>query len=107
MHTILRVTMSDVSMANQAIESGRLGQIIQKISELIKPESIFFYSEHGHRAGIFIFNMTDASMIPLIAEPFFTELNARVEFLPAMDAKELAKGLDSWSKQAPTLQSLS
>ncbi|WP_408097527.1 hypothetical protein ACJVC5_01065 [Peredibacter sp. HCB2-198] len=107
MHTILRVTMNDVSMANSAIESGRLGQIIQKVSDLIKPESSFFYSEQGHRAGIFVFNMTDSSMIPLIAEPFFTELNAKVEFMPAMDAKELAKGLDSWSKQAPIHQSLS
>lgn len=104
MHTILRVTMTDVEAANEAINNGRLQQIIQATEKLIKPESSFFYSDGGYRSGLFVFDMKDASMIPQIAEPLFTELNAKVEFLPTMNSEELGRGLEMWKKKS-TLES--
>lgn len=99
--------MSDVLAANDAVNSGRLGSIFEKVSQLLKPESTFFYSDQGHRAAIILFDMNDASMMPLIAEPFFTELNAKVEFLPGMSPAELTKGLNGWKEKAPSFTSLS
>jgi hypothetical protein len=37
--------------------------------------------------------MKDSSEIVKIAESFFSELNARVEFFPVMNADDLKKGL--------------
>jgi hypothetical protein len=107
MHTMLRVTMCDVMAANDAITEGRLESVVKKVSELIKPESTFFYSDEGYRAALFLFDMTEATLIPQIAEPFFSELNAKVEFFPGMNPAELGKGLEAWKKQAPTSRSLS
>lgn len=106
MHTLLKVTMNDVEAANVAISEGRLEKIIQQVSKTISPETSFFTAEQGYRTGIFIFDLKDASIIPSIAEPFFTELNAKVEFFPGMNLAELGKGLESWNKQAPTYSSL-
>lgn len=99
--------MTDVYRANSAITEGRLESIIKQVSDLIKPECSFYYSEQGYRAGLFVFDLKDTSMIPQIAEPFFIHLNAKVEFIPAMDSKELSKGLESWQKQSASQQTLS
>ena len=106
MHTLLKVTMNDMDAANAAISEGRLQKIIQQVSKTIAPETSFFTAEQGYRTGIFIFDLKDASLIPSIAEPFFTELNAKVEFFPGMDFNELGRGLENWNKQAPTYSSL-
>ncbi|MFL5786263.1 MAG: hypothetical protein ACJ76H_16710, partial [Bacteriovoracaceae bacterium] len=102
MHTLLKVTMTDVQTANTALTSGEFQKILKQVTDLIKPESSFFYSEQGCRAALFIFNMRDVSMIPQIAEPLFIGLNAKVEFIPAMDASELTKGLQVIQKEAPS-----
>lgn len=107
MHTILRVTMTDVSAANAAIDDGRLEKIFQMITKKIHPESSFFYSDQGYRTALYIFDMKDASQIPQIVEPFFTGLNAKVELFPAMNADELNRGLTAWNKEAPNFISLS
>jgi hypothetical protein len=38
--------------------------------------------------------MKDASDIPIIVEPLFEGLNAKVQLLPVMNADDLKKGLD-------------
>lgn len=94
-------------MANEAIQGGKLQSVIKEVSSLIKPECSFFYSDDGYRAGIFVFDLKDVSMIPQIAEPFFMHLNAKVEFLPGMDPKELSLGLESMQKRMESSQTLS
>jgi hypothetical protein len=42
-----------------------------------------------------VFDLKDPSEIPAIAEPFFLNLNAKVEFSPVMNAEDLKKGLES------------
>jgi hypothetical protein len=99
--------MSDVEAANSAIRNRRLAPLIQKISQLIKPDSTFFYSDNGVRAAMFVFDMRDVSLIPQIAEPFFSELNAKVEFLPVMYPNELSQGLEAWQKSSGQINELS
>ena len=45
-----------------------------------------------------IFDLKDPSDIPDIAETFFLNLNAKLDFSPVMNADELKNGLTKWEK---------
>jgi hypothetical protein len=64
---------------------------IQKILEQQKPEAAYFVADGGKRTGLLIIDMTDASQIPALAEPWFLALNASVECTPAMIPEDLQK----------------
>lgn len=92
MRTMLRVTIP-VETGNATIKNGRLPQLIERILGELKPEAAYFTADGGHRTVYLFINLEDASDIPSIAEPFFMELNATVEFMPVMNAEDLKKGL--------------
>ena len=81
----------DVEAGNAVVRAGKLGQIIQSILAEQKPEAVYFTAESGQRGGIIVVNITDASQIPALAEPWFLTANAKVEFIPAMTPEDLAK----------------
>jgi hypothetical protein len=85
---------------NQAIKDGSLQKSFEVIMGKMKPEAAYFFSEHGLRSAMMIFDMKDASEIPAIAEPLFAGLNARIQLLPVMNADDLKKGLDIARRQA-------
>jgi hypothetical protein len=80
---------------NQAIKDGSLHKIIEAAMSKLKPEAAYFLPEHGLRSAMMIFDMKDASDIPVIVEPLFAGLNARVQLQPVMNADDLKRGLDS------------
>ena len=82
-----------VEPANQAIKNGTLGTLMQRTAERWKPEAMYFTTFDGHRTAYMVFDMPDSSDMPPFAEPFFMELNADVQFAPAMNAEDLQKGL--------------
>ena len=92
MRTMMRVTIP-VETGNAAIKNGRLPQIMASSMEKMKPESAYFTADGGSRTAYFFFDLKDQADIPSFAEPFFMELNASVEFMPAMNADDLKKGL--------------
>jgi len=98
MRTMLKVTM-EVTAANKAIKSGTLPRIMQATMEALKPEAAYFTTEEGKRTAFIFFDMKDTSQIPPIAEPFFMELNADVQFTPVMNGEDLKKGLEIASKK--------
>jgi hypothetical protein len=69
--------------------------VIQQAAEKWKPEAMYFTTFNGRRTAIVVFDLPDSSGIPAFAEPFFTALNADVQFSPAMNADDLQKGLAS------------
>lgn len=93
MHTILKVKMTDVNVANDAIRDGTMEMVFQNFTSKFTPEASYFFSDDGFRAGLFVFDLKDVSLIPQIAEPFFLDLNAEVLFYPAMNFAELKTGL--------------
>lgn len=97
MRTMLRVTM-DVTASNKAIKDGTLSEIINSTMDRVHPESCYFTTIDGCRACIMVFELHDPSDIPSIAEPFFVNLNAKVEFSPVMNAEDLKKGLEMSAK---------
>ena len=98
MRTLLKATL-EVTAANKTIMDGNLPKIMQATMERIKPESAYFTTIDGCRTCLMVFDMKDPSEMPVIAEPFFMQLNAKVEFCPVMNADDLKKGLEALQRQ--------
>ncbi|WP_329300876.1 hypothetical protein OG410_22655 [Streptomyces sp. NBC_00659] len=92
MRVMLRATM-DTEKANELIRSGKLPQLMRETMERLKPEATYFTTHEGSRACYMVFDLQDSSRIPVIAEPFFMELGARIDLSPVMNAEDLHKGL--------------
>ena len=93
MRTMLKVSMP-VEKSNQAIKDGSLPKTMNKFIDDLKPESSYFYADHGRRTALFVFDLKEPALIPSIAERFFMALNAEVDFYPVMNATDLKKGLE-------------
>lgn len=89
---MMRVTIP-VHTGNAAIKSGRLPQLIADAMARMQPEAAYFTADKGSRTAYFFIDLKDQSQIPVLAEPFFMELEASVEFMPVMNADDLKKGL--------------
>ena len=98
MRTMLRVSFP-VEKSNQAIRDGSLPKIMESFMGEMKPESAYFFADGGMRSAQFVFDMKDASQIPVIAEQFFMGLNADVDFRPVMNADDLKAGLATTMKR--------
>ena len=99
MRTLLKISI-DINAGNKAIIDGSLRKIIQNLKAAIKPESDYYLTENGCRSAYLFFELKDASDIPFIAEPLFLQLNAKVEFFPAMNGTDLQRGLEKWMANA-------
>jgi hypothetical protein len=90
MRFIVKAKM-DTAVANEAARNGTLGTTIQSILDDLKPESVLFTEEDGRRTAVMVLDMSDASQIPAIAEPWFLAFNAVVTFHPSMKLEDFAK----------------
>ena len=85
---------------NTLVREGTVGEIIRKILDDLKPESIYFVEQGGSRGAVAIIDVLDSSRIPSFAEPFFLKFNADCEFRIAMSPEDLGKaGLDKLGKK--------
>ena len=78
---------------NTAVRDGSAGQKIQRILEAIKPEAAYFTAVNGCRGGYIVFHLRHPDDIPSICEPFFNELDAKIELTPVMTPEEVQSGL--------------
>src|SRR5690242_20401672 len=92
MRTMLKVSIPPEA-GNQAIQDGRMPKIMETALETLRPEAAYFFPENGRRTAMLIFDLKDPSQLPGISEPFFSGLNADVQFIPVMNADDLRKGL--------------
>jgi hypothetical protein len=76
---------------NELVRDGTVGEIIQKILDVTKPEQVWFTEQHGTRGAILILDVASPSKIPALAEPWFLKFNADCEFRIVMSPDELAK----------------
>jgi hypothetical protein len=85
---------------NAAVKAGVAGAKISKILDAIKPETAFFTEINGRRTGFLTVNLTDATKIPSLCEPWFLTFEADVQLHPAMTPEDLSRtGLDALGKQ--------
>lgn len=85
---------------NTAVKDGSAGKKIERILDETKPEAAYFMAVDGHRGGILIVDLPDASGIPALAEPWFLQFHAECEIQPVMTPADLAKaGLDAHGRK--------
>lgn len=92
MRVLLNVEI-DTAKGNELVASGQMEAVMQKILGKLHPEAAYFYPHNGHRAFTLVVDARDGASTPSFVEPFWTELRARVEAMPCMNADELAEGL--------------
>jgi hypothetical protein len=85
---------------NTLVRKGTAGDVIKKVLGEIKPEAVYFTAREGKRGGILVVDLSDASKIPALAEPFFLNFGATVALYPCMTPEDLGKaGLDELGKK--------
>jgi hypothetical protein len=83
---------------NTLVRKGTAGKTIQKCLEAVKPETVYFTEQDGHRGAMMVVDMKDPSAIPGIAEPFFLSFNASCKFRIAMSPEDLGRsGIEKFS----------
>ncbi|MCP3817955.1 hypothetical protein NLX86_07355 [Streptomyces sp. A3M-1-3] len=92
MRVMLRAHL-DIQASNDAIKSGKLPQILETLTERVKPEAAYFNLNEGVRSFIMVFDLQDSADLVAINEPLFAELGAMVEVQPVMNREDLQKGL--------------
>ena len=99
MKILLKVTFPHAPF-NAAVNEGNAGAKLNRILEAIKPESVYFTEHNGRRGAELVVEMSDASKIPALAEPWFLLFEADVEFRIAMTPDDLKRaGLDELGKK--------
>jgi hypothetical protein len=71
------------------VRNGTAGEIIGRVVDDIKPESIYFTELDGNRGAVMIVEVPNASSVPSIAEPWFLVFEAICEFKIAMTPDDL------------------
>jgi hypothetical protein len=91
---MLKIKMPTES-GNRAIKVGTLGKLLDDTLSELKAEAAYFFAEDGDRCAMIFFDMNDSADIPVIVEPLFASVNAKVELVPVMNADDLRRGLKS------------
>ena len=85
---------------NTLVRDGKVGEIMGRILDDLKPESIYFTEQDGTRGAIAVINVDDSSRIPSFSEPFFLNFDADCEFRIAMSPEDLVNaGLEDLGKK--------
>jgi len=85
---------------NAYVMDGNVEKTMKRILEATKPEAVYFTEFHGHRGAIMVVNVEDPSKVPALAEPWFVQFDADVEFHVVMTPEELGRaGIDEMAKR--------
>ena len=92
MRTMLKLQLP-VESGNDAVRTGRIGEVLGAVMARLQPEATYFLVEDGKRTAYVFFDLRNPSALPVVAEPLFQSLNASLHFAPVMTLEELQKGL--------------
>jgi len=85
---------------NSLVRSGKIGEVMGRILDTIKPEVAYLTEHDGTRGGMFVIDVQKPSDIPGFAEPFFLSFNANCKFRIAMSPTDLRNaGLDELGRK--------
>jgi hypothetical protein len=78
---------------NKAVQDPNFLKNLEDYMNKAKPEAAYFFEANGDRVAAFVVDMQTTDQIPVLAEPLFTGLGAKVEFHPAMNFDDLKKAI--------------
>ena len=85
---------------NTLVRQGKVGAVLGRMLDDIKPEAVYFTEQDGKRGAVLIVDVKEPSRVPSIAEPFFLQFNADCHFQIVMSPEELKKaGLEKLGKK--------
>jgi len=85
---------------NTLVRSGKVGELMGRILDTIKPEAAYFTEQDGTRCGVFVVNLQRSSDVPTFAEPFFLNFQANCKFRILMSPEDLKEaGLEALGKK--------
>ena len=76
---------------NTLVRQGKVGAVLGRMLDDIKPEAVYFTEQDGKRGAVLIVDVKEPSRVPSIAEPFFLQFNADCHFRIVMSAEDLKK----------------
>jgi hypothetical protein len=81
---------------NTLVRAGKVGEVVERILESIKPEAAYFTEQDGKRGAVLLVDVQAPSDVPTFAEPFFLNFNATCKFRIVMSPQDLQKaGLEA------------
>jgi hypothetical protein len=81
---------------NTLVRAGKVGEVIERILESIKPEAAYFTEQDGKRGAVLLVDVQEPSDVPTFAEHFFLNFNATCKFRIVMSPQDLQKaGLEA------------
>jgi len=99
MRMMMRVSVP-IESANKAIQDGSMGKIMQAQLEKLRPEAVYFHAADEVRTMLLFIDVKDASDMPVIADPFFQGVNARITFTPVMNLPDFQAGMSRLAQEA-------
>jgi len=98
MKMLLNVTLPHQPF-NAAVKDGTAGSKLNRILEATKPEAVYFTEKDGQRGAVLIVDLSDASKLPALVEPWLLIFEADIELRPVMTPEDLQRaGLDELGK---------
>ena len=91
MRFIIRAKMP-TEAGNKAVQNPNFIRNLEDYMKKAKPEAAYFFEDEGERVAAFVVDMQSSDQIPVLAEPLFIGMGAKVEFHPAMNFEELKRG---------------
>jgi hypothetical protein len=92
MRMLMTVEM-DTEAASRGIKDGSLPKLMDSAMEQFHPEAVYFTTHEGHRTAYMVLDIDETAQMVQISEPFFMELNAKIDWSPVMKAEDLREGL--------------
>lgn len=96
MRMLMTVEM-DTEASNRSLKDGSLPKMMDSAMQRMHPEAAYFTTHEGLRTAYIVLDIKEPSQMVQIAEPFFSELSAKVDWSPVMNADDLQKGLSQLS----------
>lgn len=97
MRTLMKVQM-DTEAATEAIKNGTMQTTLQSAVEQLDPEAAYFTTQDGMRTAFIIFDLREPAQMPVIAEPLFRTLKAKIDVSPVMNLDDVRAGLQELMK---------
>jgi hypothetical protein len=90
MHFLVKVTIP-VQAGNAMVRDPKFGKKLEDILNDIKPKASYFAVDGGQRTMYLVVEISDASRLPAVSEPFWLAFEASVECIPIMTEKDFQK----------------